>query len=68
MRKEREMKKAEEARGWGLFVGGPKPYLAWVISHYKKDVLHECVAPYHKAVRVVLITEREYHRLKRLDK
>lgn len=62
------MKKAEEARGWGFRVGGPLPYLSWFISRDRDSAEEECTEPYHSPIRVVLITEREYNRLKRLDK
>lgn len=51
----------ENYRGWGLRVGGWRPYLAGVLEVAKADVkLHYS---FHRPVRVVLLPLEEYRRL-----
>lgn len=59
--------KTEEAKGWGLRVGGPLPYLGYYFSVRKEDIEKEMDQPYHKAVKVVIIPLSEWLRLKKLD-
>ena len=57
--------KTEPMFGFGLKVGGPRPYLAECFSQEKSGIT--CTEPYHHPVRVVLITAYEYEYLKRLE-
>lgn len=62
------MSKTEEARGWGVRVGGPLPYLSGhVFERDREDAEMACTEPYHRPMRVVLLPLREYCRLKRLE-
>ncbi len=59
-------KPTEHAKGWGLRVGGPAPYLAWeVFSRRKADAEKEISEPYHRAVKVVMVPLAEYRALVR---
>ena len=60
--------KTEEARGWGLRIGGPRPYLAWRLTDNKADIKEVCNESFHRPVRVVLLPLAEYRRLKRLER
>lgn len=58
--------KTDSATGWGMRVGGPKPYLAWGCFEYdKRAVEAECKESYHRPMKCVLVPLREYLRLKR---
>ena len=57
--------KTEEAKCWGLRVGGSKPYLGYVVAMEKEGI--ELSEPYHKAVKVVIIPIAEWRRLKKPD-
>jgi len=61
--------KTEEAKGWGIRVGGPRPYLAYHVFHSTKEqVQSRCTEDYHKPVKVVLVPLSEWRRLKRIEK
>ena len=55
--------KTAEAEGWGLRIGGPRPYLSYQIQRHKNQI--EITESYHRAVRVVLIPAQEWARLKK---
>ena len=55
--------KTEIAKGWGLRVGGCRPYLAWAIAHRKDGI--KLTERYHKTARVVLVPLAEYRRMRR---
>lgn len=57
--------KTEEAKGWGMRVGGPRPYLAYVFDKEQSEIQKVCVASYHRPVKVVMIPLKEYRELKR---
>lgn len=59
--------KTEEAYGWALRVGGPRPYLSWNEFHANKKEV-KCSEKYHKPMRAVLMTLREFKRLKRIER
>lgn len=51
-------------KGWGMRIGGPRPYLAWgVFTPNRQEAQIKCYQPYHKPVRVVMLTEHEYRKL-----
>ncbi len=56
-----KMKTEVFSKGWGLKVGGARPYLAQVLEWHKVDV--PCTESYHSPVRVVLVPLAEYRRL-----
>jgi hypothetical protein len=58
-------KKAEHAKGWGMRVGGPLPYLAYVFCMRKEDAQKECTEDYHTVVPVRLIMEPKRRAKKR---
>ena len=55
--------KTSEAEGWGLRVGGQRPYLAYEIQRHKDQI--KLTESYHRAVRVVLIPAQEWERVKK---
>lgn len=59
--------KTEPAFGYGLRVGGKQaiPYVAYVFAKDCEEIEAVISAPYHKVVRVVILTEADYTRLKR---
>ncbi len=58
--------KTEHTQGWGLRVGGPRPYLAWgVFSAGVEPAERARQEKYHKPVRVVMLTLHEYRQLKK---
>ena len=59
------MSKIEEAKGWGIRVGGPSPYLAYEFHFRKEDVLAALTEPYHRPVKVVMLPLAEWRRLKK---
>lgn len=60
----RKPRKTEEARGWGLKVGGPNPYLAFDFAYTRYEIQRLCTATYHKPVRCVLVPLAEWRRMK----
>ncbi len=58
--------KTEEAKGWGLRVGGSLPYLGYYFSRKKSDIEAQVTEPYHRVVEVVLVTKREWLRMRKL--
>jgi hypothetical protein len=63
-----KQQKTQVARGWGLRVGGPLPYLALEFSLDKERMEEEVTEAYHRPVRVILVPLAEYRRLKRIEK
>ena len=64
----RPREKTSEARGWGLRVGGPCPYIWFKFSRTKMEIIQECTAHYHRPMEVVMVPLREWKRLKRVDR
>ena len=60
--------KTAPAFGWGIRVNGPSPYLGYEFHYHKEDAETACTERYHKAIRIVMLPENEYHRLRKLDK
>ena len=58
--------KTEVFRGWGLKVGGHRPYLGCALA-WSRDKI-PFTEPYHHPVKVVVVPLAEWQRLKRLDK
>jgi len=65
MTEQERITRTEEAHGYGMKVGGPRPYLAYLFSLLKNTIERECREDYHKPVKVVIITESEYRKLKK---
>lgn len=62
-------RKTEEAKGWGLRVGGCRPYLAWDFSVEKENIEAKCgPGTYCRPVKAVLLPLGEFNRLKRNQK
>lgn len=59
--------KAVPAPGWGLLVGGARPYLGFHYAYSREGILPHITEKYHKPTQVVIITKREYDRLKRIE-
>jgi len=51
------------ASGWGVRVNGPRPYLACEIECNKSNIECRYNAPYHRAVKVVLVPRAEWIKL-----
>jgi hypothetical protein len=70
-----EAVRVDPLHGWGMRVGGPRPYVANVFYTQTFGGLDpqtcaetECTQSYHKAVPVVLLTLADYRRLLRAAK
>lgn len=58
--------KTEEVKGWGLRVGGIRPYLAHnIFTSNKYEVERQCTANYHRPMKCVLVPLREWKSLKK---
>lgn len=60
--------KTEEARGWGIRVGGPWPYLMWELQPTKAQIMPLLSQTYQRPMECVLIPLREWRRLTRKAK
>lgn len=56
--------KIELALGWGLRVGGPRPYIGYHFARYSTGI--PVAEKYHRAVRVAIVPLRELRRLQRI--
>lgn len=60
--------KVEPAEGWGLRVGGCKPYIGYHFSLNKEEIEKECTVSYRRPIRVVIVGLKEFEALlKRKD-
>ena len=59
--------KTKESKGWGIRVGGPRPYLAGVFHWTKAETVKGWEENCFRPVRVVLLPLADYRRLKRMD-
>lgn len=64
----RKKPKVEPWEGWGLRVGGPRPYMAWLFSDEQQPVLDAATESYHKVIRAVVIPKERYEELLKAEK
>lgn len=55
----------EEVRGYGVRVGGAKPYIAYCFATQRDPMEKFKFLPYHKVIRVVMISRTEYDWMKK---